>query len=169
VAGALSAGKAMGVVGVLAAVASMFKPQWAPATAPLYAVCKGVALAAMSAVLELSYPGGCGRRAPRWCGCQPCAQRQQGCLCAACRGRSGGCAPPAVPTRACACLPRGASCAGIAMNAVLLTTSTAASLFLALKTRLITVTDRFADTVGAARATCARTGHVLCCLAACPR
>jgi uncharacterized YccA/Bax inhibitor family protein len=33
---------------------------------------------------------------------------------------------------------------GIAMNAVLLTFSTAASLFVALRARLITVTDRFA-------------------------
>lgn len=36
---------------------------------------------------------------------------------------------------------------GIAMNAVLLTFSTAASLFVALKTRMITITDRFTDTV----------------------
>ena len=35
------------------------------------------------------------------------------------------------------------------MNAVLLTFSTAASLFIALKARIIKVTDRFADTVGA--------------------
>jgi uncharacterized YccA/Bax inhibitor family protein len=33
------------------------------------------------------------------------------------------------------------------MNAVMLTFSTAASLLFALKTRIITVTDRFADTV----------------------
>lgn len=37
--------------------------------------------------------------------------------------------------------------AGIAMNAVLLTFSTAASLLFAVKTRIIQVTDRFADTV----------------------
>ena len=37
--------------------------------------------------------------------------------------------------------------AGIAMNAVLLTFSTAASLMIALKARIIQVTDRFADTV----------------------
>jgi hypothetical protein len=35
------------------------------------------------------------------------------------------------------------------MNAVLLTFSTAASLLFALKTRIIQVTDRFADTVSA--------------------
>lgn len=35
------------------------------------------------------------------------------------------------------------------MNAVLLTFSTAASLLFALKTRIIQVTDRFADTVRA--------------------
>lgn len=53
----LGAAKACGVVGMLAVVASMFKPQWAPYTAPAYALCKGVAMAAMSAVLEMSYPG----------------------------------------------------------------------------------------------------------------
>lgn len=53
----LGAAKACGVVGMLAVVASMFKPQWAPYTAPTYALCKGVAMAAMSAVLEMSYPG----------------------------------------------------------------------------------------------------------------
>jgi uncharacterized YccA/Bax inhibitor family protein len=55
--GTLSAAKACGVVGLLAAVASMFKPTWSPVTAPTYALCKGVAMAAMSAVLEMSYPG----------------------------------------------------------------------------------------------------------------
>lgn len=53
----LGAAKACGVVGLVAAVASMFKPNWAPFTAPTYALCKGVAMAGMSAVLEMSYPG----------------------------------------------------------------------------------------------------------------
>lgn len=53
----LGAAKACGVVGMLAVVASMFKPTWAPYTAPTYALCKGVAMAGMSAVLEMSYPG----------------------------------------------------------------------------------------------------------------
>lgn len=90
----LGAAKACGMVGMLAVVVSMFKPTLAPYTAPTYAICKGVALAAMSAVLEMSYPG-------------------------------------------------------IAMNAVLVTFSTAASLLIALKARIIQVTDRFADTVRA--------------------
>jgi uncharacterized YccA/Bax inhibitor family protein len=55
----LGAAKACGVVGMLAVVVSMFKPQLSPYTAPTYALCKGVAMAAMSAVLEMSYPGGC--------------------------------------------------------------------------------------------------------------
>jgi uncharacterized YccA/Bax inhibitor family protein len=55
--GTLGAAKACGVVGLLAVVASMFKPTWAPFTAPTYALCKGVAMAGMSAVLEMSYPG----------------------------------------------------------------------------------------------------------------
>eukprot|EP00879_Flechtneria_rotunda_P029858 GHRR01032319.1.p1 GENE.GHRR01032319.1~~GHRR01032319.1.p1 ORF type:complete len:200 (-),score=47.84 GHRR01032319.1:1674-2273(-) len=92
IAGALSVAKVSGLIGMAAAMTSMFKPTWSQYTAPIYALCKGVALAGMSAILEMQYPG-------------------------------------------------------IAMNAVLLTFSTAASLFLALKTRFITITDRFADTV----------------------
>lgn len=68
--GTLGAAKACGVVGMLAVVASMFKPTWAPFTAPTYALCKGVAMAGMSAVLEMSYPGtvlmGC--RTKAWVG-----------------------------------------------------------------------------------------------------
>jgi uncharacterized YccA/Bax inhibitor family protein len=55
----LGAAKACGVVGMLAVVVSMFKPQLSPYTAPTYALCKGVAMAAMSAVLEMSFPGVC--------------------------------------------------------------------------------------------------------------
>lgn len=88
----LGTAKAAGLVGVSAIVASMFKPQWAPYTAPLYALSKGCALAAMSAILELQFPG-------------------------------------------------------IAMSAILITFSTAGSLFAAVRTGLIHVTDRFADTV----------------------
>lgn len=32
-------------------------PAWLQVTAPVYALCKGVALAGMSAVLEMMYPG----------------------------------------------------------------------------------------------------------------
>lgn len=58
--------------------------------------------------------------------------------------------------------------AGIAMNAVLLTFSTAASLLFAVKTRIIQVTDRFADTVrtGAAGAA-APAAHAGCPVTAC--
>lgn len=45
------------MVGMVAVLASMFKPTWAQYTAPIYALCKGVALAGMSAVLEMQYPG----------------------------------------------------------------------------------------------------------------
>jgi uncharacterized YccA/Bax inhibitor family protein len=90
----LSTAKIAGFVALGSVLASMFKPQWAPVTAPTYALCKGVALAGLSAMLEARYPG-------------------------------------------------------IAMNAVLLTFSTAGSLFFALKARLITLTDKFADTVRA--------------------
>ncbi len=50
--------KIAGLVGVGAAIASMFKPQWAPYTGPLYALCQGVALAGMSAFLEMRWGGG---------------------------------------------------------------------------------------------------------------
>lgn len=90
----LSAAKMAGMVGIGAALASMFKPQWSPVTAPVYAIAKGCAMAGLSAVLEMQYPG-------------------------------------------------------IAMNAVILTFSTAASCFFAVRTRLIQITDKFADTVRA--------------------
>jgi uncharacterized YccA/Bax inhibitor family protein len=49
---------AVGVFGgLIAAVATMFRPQWSPMTAPLYAVLEGLALGAISAVYQARYQG----------------------------------------------------------------------------------------------------------------
>lgn len=53
----LGASQGAGVIALVAALASMFKPQWAPYTAPVYALAKGVAIAGMTAVMELRFPG----------------------------------------------------------------------------------------------------------------
>jgi uncharacterized YccA/Bax inhibitor family protein len=53
----LGASQGAGIVALIAAVASMFKPTWAPYTAPVYALAKGVAIAGMTAVMELRFPG----------------------------------------------------------------------------------------------------------------
>lgn len=48
----------IGVIGGLVmALATTFKPQWAPITAPLYAVLEGMALGGISAVYNLAYKG----------------------------------------------------------------------------------------------------------------
>ncbi len=55
-----SAGIAMmisGILGLILALATSFKPNWSPITAPLYAACEGVLLGAVSLVFERSYPG----------------------------------------------------------------------------------------------------------------
>ncbi len=47
-----------GVIGGLVfALASSFKPNWTPITAPLYAICEGMAIGGISALFELRYPG----------------------------------------------------------------------------------------------------------------
>ena len=47
-----------GVLGGLAfAIASSFKPTWTPITAPLYAICEGLAIGGFSALFEMRYPG----------------------------------------------------------------------------------------------------------------
>ncbi|HEX7965408.1 MAG TPA: Bax inhibitor-1/YccA family protein [Gammaproteobacteria bacterium] len=47
-----------GVIGGLVfALASTFKPNWSPVTAPLYAICEGLALGGFSALFEMRYPG----------------------------------------------------------------------------------------------------------------
>ena len=43
--------------GLILALATMFKPTWAPVTAPLYALFEGAALGGLSAMLEMQFPG----------------------------------------------------------------------------------------------------------------
>jgi len=45
------------IVGLILALATSFKPNWSPITAPLYAACEGVLLGALSLFFERSYPG----------------------------------------------------------------------------------------------------------------
>ncbi|MGN0908615.1 MAG: Bax inhibitor-1/YccA family protein, partial [Succinivibrio sp.] len=45
------------IIGLIAAVATCFKPQVSPFTAPLYAVCEGACLGALSGIFEFRYPG----------------------------------------------------------------------------------------------------------------
>lgn len=51
----LSMGSA--IVGFIIAIATTFKPNWAPVTAPLYAAVEGVLLAVVSTMFEARYPG----------------------------------------------------------------------------------------------------------------
>ena len=47
-----------GVIGGLVfAIATIFKKEWAPVTAPIYALCEGLALGGISAALNQAYPG----------------------------------------------------------------------------------------------------------------
>jgi uncharacterized YccA/Bax inhibitor family protein len=43
--------------GLIAAVATSFKPNWAPVSAPIYAACQGVFLGIASLMFETRYPG----------------------------------------------------------------------------------------------------------------
>ncbi len=43
--------------GLVLALATCFKPQWSPVTAPLYAACEGLVLGVLSVFFERSYPG----------------------------------------------------------------------------------------------------------------
>lgn len=54
---ALATSKAAGMVGLGAALATMFKPHWAPVSGLIYAVAKGLAVGGMAAMMELRYPG----------------------------------------------------------------------------------------------------------------
>jgi uncharacterized YccA/Bax inhibitor family protein len=45
------------IVGFGLALATAFKPNWSPVTAPLYAACQGILLGAVSVFFERSYPG----------------------------------------------------------------------------------------------------------------
>ena len=55
VSGAVLIGSLIG--GTILAFATMFKPTWAPVTAPLYAACEGFFLGAISNVLNSRFPG----------------------------------------------------------------------------------------------------------------
>ena len=47
-----------GMLGGLAfALATVFKPAWSAVTAPLYAICEGLAIGGISATFEMRYPG----------------------------------------------------------------------------------------------------------------
>ena len=46
-----------GIGGFIFAMATIFKPQWAPVTAPVYALLEGLALGAISSIFEMRYPG----------------------------------------------------------------------------------------------------------------
>lgn len=43
--------------GFVTALITVFKKEWAPVTAPIYAACEGLFLGALSASLEVAYPG----------------------------------------------------------------------------------------------------------------
>ncbi len=43
--------------GLVFALATIFKKEWSPVTAPVYALCEGLVLGGISALLERSYPG----------------------------------------------------------------------------------------------------------------
>ncbi len=48
----------VGVIGgLIFAIATIFKKTWAPVTAPIYALCEGLVLGGVSAILELRFPG----------------------------------------------------------------------------------------------------------------
>ena len=46
-----------GIGGFVAAIVTIFKKEWAPVTAPVYAALEGLALGGLSALLEVKYPG----------------------------------------------------------------------------------------------------------------
>lgn len=45
------------LVGFVVAIVTVFKKEWSPVTAPVYALCEGLALGGISAFLEHAYPG----------------------------------------------------------------------------------------------------------------
>lgn len=45
------------LIGLVVAIATIFKPQWSPWTAPIYALVEGVLLGAITALFEQEYPG----------------------------------------------------------------------------------------------------------------
>ncbi|GLC39292.1 hypothetical protein PLESTB_001574200 [Pleodorina starrii] len=53
----LAASKGAGVVALISAFATMFKPQWSMGTSLVFSAAQGVAMAGMSVFLEMLYPG----------------------------------------------------------------------------------------------------------------
>lgn len=53
----MGASMVSGIAGFILAIATVFKPNWSPVTAPLYAACQGVLMGALSAIFEQKYPG----------------------------------------------------------------------------------------------------------------
>jgi uncharacterized YccA/Bax inhibitor family protein len=45
------------IAGFIFSLVTIFKKEWSPITAPIYALCEGLALGGLSALLERSYPG----------------------------------------------------------------------------------------------------------------
>ena len=45
------------ILGLIAAIATIFKKEWAPISAPCYAIIEGIVLGAVSLMFEKSYPG----------------------------------------------------------------------------------------------------------------
>ncbi len=45
------------IVGFIVALVTVFRKEWSPVTAPIYAGCEGLVLGAVSAMFELRYPG----------------------------------------------------------------------------------------------------------------
>src|SRR6266571_2664229 len=49
---------ALGVIGgLIVAIVTVFKKEWSPVTAPVYAALEGLAIGGLSALLETKYPG----------------------------------------------------------------------------------------------------------------
>lgn len=46
-----------GILGLIVAVVTIFKPSWSPVTAPIYAILEGLVIGALSGYLELRFPG----------------------------------------------------------------------------------------------------------------
>lgn len=46
-----------GIIGFIFALITIFKKDWAPVTAPIYALCQGAFLGGVSAIFEMQYPG----------------------------------------------------------------------------------------------------------------
>lgn len=46
-----------GIIGFVLVLVTIFKLQWSPVTAPLYALCEGFVLGGISAIMERQYPG----------------------------------------------------------------------------------------------------------------